>query len=329
MANLNCKYLGLNLKNPLIIGSCGLTNNIEKMKELEAQGAGAIVLKSIFEEQITNEVMQAGQEVAFDVSYRDAFDYIKGYTEMASYQKYTDLIRQAKAALQIPVIASINCTSSGDWTAYAKRIEDAGADALELNLFFLPSDFEKTGIQYEETYFKIVEKVRSTVSIPIAIKISHYFSGLANTLQRMSRMNINGMVLFNRFYSPDIDIETMTTKGAPIFEESDNFYDSLRWIALLDKHVSCDLCATSGIADGKDMIKQLLVGAEAVQVVSAVYNKGVSHIATMLKDSNDWMDRHQFATIDQVVGKMSFKEVAHSEAFLRVQFMKHFAGITE
>ena len=147
MAKLNCKYLGLDLKNPIIVGSCGLTNNIEKMKEMENNGAAAIVLKSIFEEQITNEVLQAVQDVSYEVSYRDALDYIKGYTEMASYQKYTDLIRQAKSCLQIPIIASINCTSSGDWTAYAKRIEDAGADALELNLFFLPSNFEKTSLQ--------------------------------------------------------------------------------------------------------------------------------------------------------------------------------------
>ncbi len=329
MVDLNCKYLGLNLKTPLIIGSCGLTNNIVKMKEMEANGAGAVVLKSIFEEQITNEVMQAGQEVMYDVSYRDAFDYIKGYTEMASYQKYTDLIRQAKSTLQIPVIASINCTSSGDWTAYAKRIEDAGADALELNLFFLPSDFEKIGTQYEDTYFKIVEKVRATISIPMAIKVSHYFSSLANTLQKLSRTGINGMVLFNRFYSPDIDIEKLSTKGAPIFEESDNFYDTLRWIAIMDKHINCDLCATSGIIDGKDVIKQLLVGADAVQMVTAIYNKGVEHIKVVLNTLQEWMERHNFETIEQFKGKMSFKDIAHSEAYLRVQFMKHFAGITE
>lgn len=327
MAKLNCKYLGLDLKNPIIVGSCGLTNNIEKMKEMENNGAAAIVLKSIFEEQITNEVLQAVQDVSYEVSYRDALDYIKGYTEMASYQKYTDLIRQAKSCLQIPIIASINCTSSGDWTAYAQRIEDAGADALELNLFFLPSNFEKTSLQYEETYFKIIEKVRTAVSIPLAVKVSHYFSGLANTIRTISRMNINGLVLFNRFYSPDIDIDNLTTKGAPIFEECSNFYETLRWIALLDKHVSCDLCATSGIAEGKDVIKQILVGAEAVQIVSTIYNKGISQIATILEDVNNWMIKHNFETIDQFKGKMSYKDIAHSEAFLRVQFMKHFAGI--
>ena len=327
MANISCKYMGLQLQSPLIAGSCGLTSSIEKMKKMEACGIGAVVLKSIFEEQITNEIIQSVGNTNFDVSYRDALDYIKGYTQMASYEKYTNLIREAKKELSIPVIASINCSSDGDWVSYAKRIEDAGADALELNIFFLPADFSRTGKENEELYIKIIEHVKGSIKIPLAIKTAYYFSALAKTLQSISYMGVDALVLFNRFFAPDIDIEKMQTKAAPIFNEGEGFANTLRWIAIMDEHVKCDLSATSGVRSAEDVIKLLLAGAETVQLATVLYNKGIDYIETILNGLKDWMDKHNYASINDFKGKMNFNQIDNPETYLRIQFMKYFAGI--
>jgi dihydroorotate dehydrogenase (fumarate) len=321
--------MGLSLKSPVIVGSCGLTNSIEKMQKMEEYGAGAIVLKSIFEEQITNEVLQSVENTHFDVSYHDASDYIKGYTQMASYEKYTNLIRNAKKELSIPVIASINCSSDGDWVTYAKRIEDAGADALELNIFFLPTDFNRNGADNEELYFKIIEGVKSAINIPIALKTGYYFSGLARMLQSLSYTGISGLVLFNRFFAPDIDIEKMKIKAAPLITEGDGegFYNSLRWIALMYNHVNCNLSATSGISTGNDVIKQLLVGADTVQIASILYSKGIESIKKITDEILAWMNKHNYSSINEFKGKMSFNNIENPEAYLRIQFMKYFSGI--
>jgi len=327
MANTLCKYMGLQLQSPLIAGSCGLTNSVERMKQMENYGIGAVVLKSIFEEQITNEVMQSVGDTRFDVSRRDGLDYIKGYTQMASYEKYTNLIREAKKELSIPVIASINCSSNGDWISYAKRIEDAGADALELNIFFLPFDFNKTRKENEEQYIKIVEHVRKNVKIPLAVKTGYYFSSLARMLQTLSHTGIDALVLFNRFFASDIDIEKMKMKSASLFTEGEGFANTLRWIAIMHGHAKCNLSATSGIRDGEGLIKQILAGADTVQVAKILYNRGVEYIAVMLEDLREWMDRHKYASIDDFRGKMSFGNIENPEAYLRTQFMKYFAGI--
>jgi dihydroorotate dehydrogenase (fumarate) len=327
MANTSCKYMGLQLQSPLIAGSCGLTNSVEKMKKMEACGIGAVVLKSIFEEQITNEVMQSVGNTNFDVSYRDALDYIKGYTQMASYEKYTQLIREAKKELTVPVIASINCSSDGDWVSYAKRIEDAGADALELNIFFLPADFVRTRKENEELYFKIIEHVKENIKIPLAIKTGYYFSALAKMLQSLSYTGIDALVLFNRFFAPDIDIEKMQIKAASMFTEGEGFSNTLRWIAIMDEHVKCDLSATSGVRSSEDVIKLLLAGAESVQLATILYNKGIEYIETILDGLKSWMDRHNYATINDFKGKMNFNQIENPEAYLRIQFMKYFAGI--
>jgi len=327
MADTSCKYMGLQLQSPLIAGSCGLTNSVEKMKQMEDCGIGAVVLKSIFEEQITNEVMQSVENINFDVSYRDALDYIKGYTKMASYDKYTQLIRDAKKELSVPVIASINCSSDGDWASYAKRIEDAGADALELNIFFLPSDFNKMGKENEDLYFKIIEHVRKSIQIPLAIKTGYYFSGLAKMLQMLSYTGVDALVLFNRFFAPDIDIEKMQLKAASIFTEGEGFSNTLRWIALMYGHVKCNLSATSGVKDADDVIKQLLAGADTVQLATTLYANGIDYTKTILDGVKNWMDKHNYASIDDFKGKMSFKNIDNPEAYLRIQFMKYFAGI--
>ena len=327
MIDISCKYMGLSLKSPVIVGSCGLTNSVEKMKEMEACGAGAVVLKSIFEEQISNEVNQNVDNARLDSSYNDALDYIKGYTEMFSYDKYTNLIREAKKELSIPVIASINCTSDGDWASSAKRIEDAGADALELNIFFLPADFKKDGRANEDVYFKIIEHVKANINIPIAVKTSYYFSGLAKMLQTLSYSGIHALALFNRFLAPDINIEKMQLTSAQVFREGEGFHNSLRWIALMYNNVSCSLSATSGVATGNDVIKMLLAGADTVQVATALYNNGIGHLKTIHDELRAWMEKHKYNSIEEFKGKMSFNNIENPEAYLRIQFMKHFAGI--
>ncbi|MDD4576629.1 MAG: dihydroorotate dehydrogenase-like protein [Bacteroidales bacterium] len=327
MANLRTKYLGLNLKNPIIVGSCGLTNSVANLIEIEKKGAGAVVLKSIFEEQIMHEVSRtvAAQNDAF--YYPEAEDYISEYTKIHKLQEYIDLIKEAKKAISIPVIASINCTSVGEWTKFAKEIEQAGADALELNIFVLPTDPEKTSNEYENNYFNILEDVKEVVNIPVAIKTSLYFSSLAKTIIRLSWAGADGLVLFNRFYSPDIDIDKMTITSTNVFSKHEENALVLRWVALLSDKIKSDLCATTGIHSGDDIVKQLLAGASSVQIVSAIYKKGFDIIPEMIQEIERWMESKNFESIDDFKGKMSFDKIENPDAYMRIQFMKYFAGI--
>ncbi|MFO8087382.1 MAG: dihydroorotate dehydrogenase-like protein [Bacteroidales bacterium] len=328
MANLRTKYLGLELKNPIIVGSSRLTASVEKIKELEAKGAGAVVLKSLFEEQIEYEAEKAHATQEGDgFYYQEASDYIKGYSRVNQVSDYLTLIRQAKAAVDIPVIASVNCISAAEWISYARKFEEAGADALELNIFILPSDPNHSGKDNEKVYFDIAQKVKKEVSIPVALKVSYYFSGLSKTLKELSWTGIDGLVLFNRFFSPDIDIEKMKVTSSFVFSTPEEIAISLRWVAMMSGVVHCDLAASTGIHDGKGAIKQLLAGANAVQIASVLYQQGQDKIKEMLDEIQDWMNRHHYETIEDFRGMMSQSEVENPAAFERVQFMKHFSGI--
>lgn len=327
MINLTTKYLGLTLKNPIIVGSCGLTNSIENLIEIEKKGAGAIVLKSIFEEQIMHEANRNLMSQNHDFYYPEAENYMNEYTKIHKLEEYLNLIREAKKVISIPIIASINCTTNGEWTLFAKEIEKAGADAIELNVFVLPSNSDKTSEDYENNYFNILDDVKKHVKIPIAIKTSLYFSSLAKTMVKLSWSGANGLVLFNRFYSPDIDIDKMTITSSNVFSKHEEIGLSLRWVALLSKTVKSDICATTGIHDGAGVIKQILAGAAAVQVVSTVYKNGFDIIPQMLKDIEDWMTKKNFKSIQDFKGMMSFDNIDNPAAYLRIQFMKYFAGI--
>lgn len=319
--------MGLPLKNPIIVGSSGLTNSVENIIEIERNGAAAVVLKSLFEEQINFSI---NKTIAQDQSanlYPEADDYIRHYTRQNDVSKYLKLIKDAKASVSIPVIASINCISGLEWTSFAKSIEEAGADGLELNIFVLPSDPSKSAEENEAIYFDIIDKVLKEVNIPVAIKISHYFSSLAKTITQLSWKEIKGIVLFNRFFSPDIDIENFEIKTSNVFSSPSELAISLRWIAMMSTHVKCDLAASTGVHDGKAVIKQLLAGAKAVQIASVLYKKGFKEIKSMLDELENWMDRKNFNTIDQFTGKMSVEEAQNPAAYERVQFMKHFSGI--
>lgn len=327
MANLETTYMGLKLRNPIIVGSSGLTNSVENVIEIAKNGAGAVVLKSLFEEQINQVASQTFDQGDFSNYYPEAQDYIQNYSAENDVAIYLDLIKDCKAQVDIPIIASINCMSDSHWVNFAKKIEDAGADALELNVFVLPSDPKKSSSENEQVYFDIVEKVSNIINIPIALKLSYYFSGLAKTTEMLSWTKIKSLVLFNRFFSPDIDINSFEIKSSNIFSTPAELAQSLRWVAMLSDNVQCDIAASTGVHDGKAAIKQLLVGAKAIQIASVLYKKGFKEIPAILKEIEDWMIQKNFKTIDEFRGKMSVRKADNPAAFERVQFMKYFAGI--
>jgi len=324
--DLSVNYLGLKLKNPIIIGSSGLTNSVEKIKELEKNGAAAVVLKSLFEEQIAIEAEFESSKNEFD--YPEAIDYIKAYSKQNSIGNYLELIQKAKATVKIPIIASINCITSGNWTDFAQKIEQAGADALEINVSLLPSDSEKTSEKNEKIYFEITEKIKKTIKIPIALKMSHYSAGLANLIKKLSwTKNIDSFVLFNRYYSPDIDIVNLKITSSAVFSSPNDIATSLRWIVLLSEEIETDIAASTGIHTGKDAIKQLLAGATAIQIVSAIYEKGPKYINTILEEIKVWMQKNNFENIDNFRSKIHYDKNININVFERIQFMKHFGSI--
>lgn len=343
MANLSVKYLGLDLKSPVIVGSCGLTNSIANLKKIEEAGAGAVVLKSIFEEQIQLESearshsdkdqMQAWN-TAFDeiisknpFAYEEALSYIMGYARENTLNEYLAFVAEAKKALNIPVIASINCVSSFDWADFAKRIQQAGADAIELNVYILPSDFSKSPVEIESVYGNIVSQVKKFVSIPVSLKIGYYFSGLANSVKTISESGIQGLVLFNRPFTPDIDIEKIAITNTSILSTGDEYLTTLRWTAILSGRVSCDLVASTGIHDYETAIKQLLAGATAVEIASVLYKNGIDSIKKINAGIAAWMDKHNFKTISEFKGKLSKDNLGNLAAYERVQFMKNMSNI--
>ena len=326
MADLSTQYLGMTLKNPVIAGSSGLTNSVKSIKQLEEGGAGAVVLKSIFEEEIAfeyDDILKEAESKGYDL---DQFDYYDCKIKEDNINKYTALISEAKKSVSIPVIASVNCIYSHEWLAFASQLEKSGADALELNMFFLPSDFERSSEEKEAAYFQIIEKVKKAVTIPISLKISYYFSNLGPMIQKLSETGIAGLVLFNRFFSPDFDIDKFEVIPSNTFSAPSDLPTSLRWIAIMAERVNCDLAASTGVHDGTAVIKQLLAGANAVQVVSALYKNDRGYIQEMLKTVEQWMARQGFNSLSDFRGKMSQAKSSNPAAYERIQFMKYFGG---
>jgi len=326
MANLETKYLGLTLKNPIIVSSSGLTNSVEKIGKLAEAGAGAVVLKSLFEEQISHEinnVIYKGE--GFD--YPEALDYVKGYTRDNSVADYLKVIKESKAKYDIPVIASINCFSSNEWVDFAQQIQAAGADALELNVFVVNTDKNSDPGEYEQLYIDVVANVSKVVSIPVSVKLGLYFSNLINVVDRLSVSGAKGVVLFNRFYEPDIDIEKMTLTSAEVLSSPADMRRTLRWVAITsDKIKNIDISASTGVHDGPAVIKQLLAGATTVQTCSAVYKNGPKVITEMKNELEAWMDSKSFNSIDEFRGKMSYGKIENPAMYERAQFMKYFSS---
>ncbi|MGE4561016.1 MAG: dihydroorotate dehydrogenase-like protein [Desulfobulbus sp.] len=326
MPDLSTTYLGLSLRNPLLVGSCGLTGSLNSIKELAENGAGAIVLKSLFEEQIQAEYSH--NLAHYNSDHPASLDYIRQYTRNSAVDGYLRLIADAKKAVSVPIIASINCISDKEWISFARSVESQGADALELNISLLPSNPDRSAQENENIYFDILEKVRLQVTIPIVLKMSRYSSTLANLVARLSWTDkVDGFVLFNRYYRPDIDIESMTIKAADIFSSPLESIETLRWIALLSRATDRDLAASTGIHDSEGLIKQLLAGATAVEVVSTLYQNGPQQITRMLEGLNQWMVAHSFENIEAFRGILSYQKTENPAAYERIQFMKQYGGI--
>jgi dihydroorotate dehydrogenase (fumarate) len=326
MANLETTYLGLKLKNPIIVGSSGLTNSVEKIKKLRDAGAGAVVLKSLFEEQITHEINNAIQ-TSEGVDYPEAFDYIKAYSRDNSVSGYLKLIKDAKSAVDIPIIASINCFSSDNWVDFAQQIQSAGADAIELNLYLLNTNKNSDASEYEDTYYNVSKLVSQVVSIPVSMKLGSHFSNLVAVVNKLSVSGAKGVVLFNRFYEPDIDIHNFSLTAAEVFSTPADIRHSLRWVAIVsDKINNLDIASSSGVHDGEAVIKQLLAGAKAVQICSAVYKGGPTAITAMVKKLETWMNEKKFNRIDEFRGKMNYGKIKNPQLYERAQFMKYFSS---
>lgn len=334
--DLSVQYLGLELKNPLIVGSSGLTSSASKVKELEEKGAGAVVLKSIFEEEIAFEYTDFVKKQSkvgdapkyFEYEGRmNPIDFYDYKIREDNLNKYEELIKESKKNVSIPVIASINCChNSIEWISYAKRIEDAGADALELNMFLLPSNFERTVLDTQKMYLEIIENVLKAVNIPVSLKISYFFTDLGPMITKLSETGIKGLVLFNRFFSPDFDIDKFEVKPSFTLSSPSDLGTSLRWISIMSERTSCDLAASTGVHDGAGIIKQILAGANAVQTVSGLYKNGTSHIETMLDELESWMGTRGFKDIAGFRGKMSQAASDDPSLYERMQFMRYFGG---
>ena len=323
MVDLSTSYMGLTLKNPIIVGSCGLCNSSGSIKTLESNGAAAVVLKSIFEEQI---LMEGDSMGADHPGHTEASDYIRYYTRQHTLDEYLRLIENTKKEVSIPVIASINCISSSEWIYFARKIQDSGADALELNMFILPGDPGQKGEEIEQVYFHILHEIKQQVSLPLSVKISFYFSGLANMIFNLSIRNIGAIVLFNRFYRPDIDLEKMEIVSSNVFSSPEENSLPLRWIGMLSDKVKCDLAASTGIHDGDAVIKNLLAGAKAVQVASILYKKGPGYIDIMLEQVKKWMQKHRYSSLREIIGKLNQKKIKDPVLYERSQFMKYFSN---
>ncbi|MDK2977731.1 MAG: hypothetical protein PWP52_445 [Bacteroidales bacterium] len=324
MIDLSTEYMGLKLKNPIIAASSGLTDTAEKVKKLEDSGVGAVVLKSLFEEQIRMEVDSLGMNNMFN-TYSDNENYIAFYTKQNTVNEYLTLIKDSKAKVNIPVIASINCYSMGEWVEFAQKIEEAGADGIELNMFILPGDTELKGEKIEQKYFDIIQKVQEHTSLPIAVKLSYYFSGMGEILKRISQTGIKGMVLFNRFYNPDVDLENEKIKPSRIFSVPEENSMCIRWIGLLLGKVNCDMAASTGIDDGYTALKNILVGAKAVQVASTLYQNKLGHINQMLKHMESWMQKKGYNSVQEIIGKLNYSK-HNVELYERAQFMKYYSS---
>jgi len=322
--SLHTKYLGLDLKNPLVASSGPLTGRIDTLKKLEEAGAAAVVLPSLFEEEIVRE----GVEIAMLYDYQnEGFGEAQTYLpEMENYntgpETYLQLVRQAKQSLTIPVIGSLNGTSNGGWIHYGKMIEEAGADALELNIYYLAADPEMTAQQVEEQYLELVASVRGAVSIPLAVKVGPFFSSMANMAKRLFHAGADGLVLFNRFIQPDIDLDTLTVESRLVLSSRDELWLPLRWIAILRSYFNQSLAATRGVHTPEDVIKLLLAGADVTMTTSGVLKHGPGLISDLLVGLRTWLEEKEYVSVEQMKGSMSQRNSPDPAAFARVNYVK-------
>ena len=327
MADLRTRYLGLELRSPLVASSSPLTGTLDGLRRLEAAGAGAVVLPSLFEEDLAEETRQVDALRATGATGAEAR---AGYPDQAGYgggpAAYLALVAQAKAALSIPVVASLNGVSRGGWVRHAARLEQAGADALELNIYYVSSRPGLSGGEVEGNYLDVVREVRRAIGIPLAVKLSPYFSSLANLAGQLVEAGANGLVLFNRFYQPDLDIEAMEVQPALELSSSAELRLPLRWIAILHRRWGISLAASTGVHTAEDVVKVLLAGADVAMMTSALLHNGPDHLRPVEMGLRDWMDRHGYERIDQLRGRASQRSVPDPATFERANYIKTLAS---
>lgn len=324
MANLETKYLGLKLKNPLVASSSPLAREIDNLKKMEDAGAGAVVLHSLFEEQIDAEVHALDN--ALSSTEHLSAEAISMWPDMTDYNfgpdEYLEHIRKAKEALSIPVIASLNGVSNGGWVRYAKLMEEAGADALELNIYYVPADPALTANEVEEIYAELVANVNSSVRIPLAVKLAPYFSAFANFARHLDMSGADGLVLFNRFYQSDFDLENLEVVPTLDLSRSSELRLRLTWVALLYGRINADLAVTGGVHTAEDVVKCMMAGAKVAMTTSALLKNGIEYLARMQADLHDWLEKHEYDSILQMRGSMSVKAVPEPSCFERANYMK-------
>jgi dihydroorotate dehydrogenase (fumarate) len=326
MADTTTSFLALDLSSPIVLSSSSLTNTVSGVTKAAEAGAGAVVLKSLFEEQIEYDLQTEGAGYDYAM-HPDAETYVRQMGMHLGPERYLELIADAKEKTGLPIIASVNCVTPKWWGNYGTQIAHAGADAIELNIAIMPRERDEA-IDIENRYVKIVDKVRQQVEIPIAVKIGPYFTSLPNLAEDLRKAGASALVLFNRFYQLDIDIEDLALSPGYQFSTADEIYTSLRWISILSGVVGCQLVASTGVHTGADVIKQLLAGATAVQVCSTVYKNGYEQIRTMNTELVEWMDRKGFETIADFRGKLSQSVSEAPESYERFQYIKALTGLS-
>ena len=324
MSNLSVNYMGLMLKSPIIAASSGLTTQLDKVAAFEKAGVGAIVVKSLFEEQIVSEAEFLNTQ---SHDYPESADYLHYYLRNNSLVKYLELIKSIKETVSVPVIASINCYSMGEWVSFAKEIEGAGADGLELNIYSLPLYVLKKSDDIEKGYLEVVEKVAKSLKIPVAVKIASNYTNLPGFVEGLKARGAKGVVMFNRFFMPNIDIKKLRIIAADAFSYEEEHLKELRWMGIVSALVKgIDLSASTGNHNGEAVIKQILSGATTVQMCTALYKKGPEAISNAIEDLHLFMDKQGFNSVADFCGKLNYENIDHPDKFERVQFMKTFGG---
>ena len=322
MADITSSYMGLKLKSPIIVSSCGLTADSDKVAEMEKCGVGAVVVKSLFEEQIANEVDFLASA---SHDYPEMGDYLHNYIRQNSIAKYVANISEIKAKTSIPIIASINCYSSGEWISYAKEIERAGADGLELNLYDIPLSGKEDAEKVEKSYCKTVKKVVDSVNIPVAVKISSHFTSIVNFVKSLYSCGVKAVVIFNRFFTPDIDLDKLTLTSSSPLSHPEDYLTVLRWTALLSSTIqNMSISVTTGIHSPESAIKQILAGADTVQICSVVYKEGLKVISDFNEALKKFMDDKNFENLSQMCGRLNYSNIPDAAMYERVQFLKTF-----
>jgi dihydroorotate dehydrogenase (fumarate) len=324
MIDLSTRYLGLRLASPLVASSSPLCESLDNIRAMEDAGAAAVVLHSLFEEQLDVESTHLDRYLTHGAeSYAEALDY---FPDLTGYNLgpdgYLEHVRRAKDAVGIPIIGSLNGVSTGGWIEFAKKIEQAGADALELNVYYVPTDPLLTGVQVERMYTDLVRDVKTSVSIPVAVKLGHSFTALANVARHLDLVGVDGLVLFNRFYLPDFDLERLEVTPRLTLSSPHELLVRLHWVAILYGHVTADLAVTGGVHGSAQVLKAMMAGARVAMMTSALLQHGIPYLARVREDVLEWMDAHEYASIAQMQGSMSYRSVAEPAAFERANYMK-------